>query len=157
MLATGVLQLINPLYPIVLTACSQVNGNHQILKKYISYYFFLIFLIILISSVVFLNFGESLIKFWLGHESNATSIFKLLKILLIGSALQAIYYVVSIIWVVSKQNQQFIFVNVTALILSNIYLPYAINQFGLYGASWNWSINATIGILFFVLSNKHAK
>ncbi len=148
-LAAGVLQLIYPLIQAVLPRAVQLRENPQALHLLSVKLLKSITLVVAAGGLGFVIGGQWLLNLWLGNTQAAETVFPLLAILLVGSALNAFYNVGYIYWVVHKKIRRILQVNAIALILSVLLIPPLVLWLGTIGAAFGWVV---INLIGFVLS-----
>ncbi|MDP1766801.1 MAG: oligosaccharide flippase family protein [Methylotenera sp.] len=147
-LATGVLQL---LYPIVNAATPHaVNLRHdaQALRKFNFKYAKIVTTIILIAGLIYYIVGFDFLSWWLKSPDIAKQVNALLSVLLIGTALNALYTIGYINWIVKGQFSKILQVNLISLVVSIISIPIMVAKFGMVGASLGWIAMNAVGFFF---------
>lgn len=147
-LATGVLQLLYPVVNVAIPYAVNLKDDVQALRRFNFKYAKLVSLMILSFATAFYVVGNDFLTLWLKNSSIALQVYDLLTILLIGTALNVLYTVGYINWIVKGQLTRVLQVNLISLLVSVVLIPIMVNRFGMVGASLGWiSINA-VGLFF---------
>ncbi|MFZ1388640.1 MAG: oligosaccharide flippase family protein [Thiolinea sp.] len=146
--AIGLLQLISPLFQAALPRAVQMKKegeltafNIKILK--------IILIIITFSIILFSIASETLLSMWIHDEEAELIVHPILKILLIGTALNAIYNIGYMNWLVRKRTDLILQVNIVSLIIAIVFTPIFIEWYGTIGAALSWLV---INLIGFILS-----
>lgn len=146
-LALGALQLISPIVQAVLPRAIQLRSNPAALRKLSVKLAGLIAAIVAFSALVFFSAGHRLLEFWLRNPAAVEVIYPILEVLLVGTALNALYNVGYINWIAHDKIQKVFQVNAFSLLLSLAFIPPMIAIHGSIGAAFGWSIMNLLGLL----------
>lgn len=156
-LAGGVLTLIYPIMQAVLPRAVLLRDDPSALLRLNFRYAGLVLLLVGAGALVFSLFAYDLIEVWLRNSAISAIVHSLLKVLLIGSALNALSTVGYINWIVKGCISRVLQVNAASLVLGLILIPLMIDKLGLIGAAVGWLTINGIGFLLsmeWLLSSK---
>ncbi len=143
-IAIGILQLISPLFQAALPRAIQLEKegklaafNIKLLK--------IVLLIIILSFSIFSIIGEKILMLWLNNEAAELVIHPILTILLIGTALNALYNIGYMNWLINKKTNRILQVNIFSLIIAIIFVPTLITWYGTVGAALGWLVINLVG------------
>jgi O-antigen/teichoic acid export membrane protein len=149
MVALGMLQLVYPLLQAVLPRAVQLRTEPIALRSLSIKLVWLIGLGVALAALIYITVGEWLLHVWLRNSQAVQTIYPILSILLVGTALNAFYNVGYINWIVHTKINRVFQVNALALVLSMILIPPLIAWQGTIGAAFGW---VAINFIGFVLS-----
>ena len=147
MIAGGVLQLIYPIIQAALPRMIKLKNNPQAVWIFNKKLFKLVAGIVLFGLCVYLFASYWLLSVWLKDEIAVKVIHPILGILLIGTALNALYNIGYINWITNESTGRIFWVNAASLILSVVLIPVFIGTQGVIGAAVGWFIINLIGFL----------
>lgn len=147
-LATGVLQLLYPVVNVAIPYAVNLRDDSQALRKFNFRYAKLVSLMILTFAAAFYAIGYDFLTLWLKSSSIALQVYELLTILLIGTALNVLYTIGYINWIVKGQLIRVLQVNLISLIVSVVSIPIMVTRFGMAGASLGWITINAVGLFF---------
>lgn len=147
--ALGSLQIIYPVTNAVLPYAVTISHNKDLLRKFNFLCFFFALIAILIAGLVFYFFGYDVLNVWLRNTLLSRQVDELLKFLLVGSALNVLYSIGYINWLIKDKFFKLFQVNLISLVASVILMPLLIVKYGLNGASLGWIL---INFTGFILS-----
>jgi len=147
--ATGVLQLIYPLIQAILPRVIQMRADAKALRTFNAKLFKLIVMMVGVGGVAFGISGKWMLQIWLGNKEVVETVYPVLVVLLLGSAMNAIYNIGYINWIAYGKVYRVVQVNAMALLLSVLLIPMLVNWQGPIGAAFGWLV---INLLGFVLS-----
>jgi len=147
--AAGLLQLIYPLIQAILPRAIQLRSDAVALRRLNLKMLRLIGAMVGVGGVVFSVAGEWLLHLWLRNAEVVAAVYPVLAILLIGTALNAIYNIGYINWIAHEKIHRVLQVNVLALALSVLLIPPLVSRQGIIGAAFGW---LSINLIGFVLS-----
>lgn len=147
-LATGVLQLLYPVVNVAIPYAVNLRNEKQALRIFNFRYAQLVSVMIIIFAAVYYTIGYDFLTWWLKSPNIAIQVYDLLTILLIGTALNALYTIGYINWIVKGQLTRVLQVNLISLIVSIISIPIMVARFGMVGASLGWITINAVGLLF---------
>lgn len=145
--ATGLLMLIYPLVQAVLPRAIQLRSEPTALRLLSLKLTGLIALVVVCGTLVFLFGGHRLLAMWLNNALAETTIYPLLAVLLVGTAMNAFYNVGYVNWLVHKNVRRVLQVNVLALVLAVTVIPPFVAWRGSMGATFGWLVINLIGLL----------
>lgn len=145
----GVLQLVYPLLQAILPRAVELRGDSFALRNLYVKTVRLIGMIIVVGALAFGMAGDRLLLFWLGNAQVVEAVYPVLTILLIGTALNAIYNIGYINWIAHEKIYRIFQVNALGLALSVALIPPLVKWQGTMGAAFGWVAMNLIG---FVLS-----
>lgn len=146
-LSLGILQLIAPLIQAVQPRAIQLQANPERLKKLYIKLILIIGAIILLGGGVFVGVGEWMLLVWLKNVHVVAYIYPIMAVLLLGTALNALYNVGYMDWIVHKNVRGIRNVNMLSLILSTLIIPVLVSSLGVVGAAFGWVAVNVIGLL----------
>ena len=147
--ATGLLQLVYPLMQAALPRAVQLRDDGLGLRR-LSVRLAGIFAFLLVGGGLgFAVLGKWVLALWLKDPVAVEFVYPILSLLLVGTALNALYNVGYMHWVVHEKTQRIMQVNALALLLSLLLIPPLVIAHGPIGAAFGW---LTINMIGFVLS-----
>ena len=147
--AVGILQLIYPLLQAILPRAVQVRDDPFALRSLYFKTFRLIGVMIVLGVLFFGIAGEWMLHFWLKNAPVVEAVYPVLKVLLVGTILNAIYNIGYINWIAHEKTYRILHVNALALVLSMALIPPLVTWQGTIGAAFGWLV---INLIGFVLS-----
>lgn len=148
-IAVGALQAIYPLVQAVLPRAILLRADPAALRALSIKLIWIVGTSVGLAALVFISVGHWLLKSWLKNPEAIEAVYPLLTVLLIGTALNAVYNVGYINWLVHDQIHRIFQVNAVALVLSVILIPQLVALQGSIGAAFGWLV---INLVGFVLS-----
>lgn len=145
--ALGVLQVIYPLTQAALPRATQLRNDAITLRRMYWKLYGWIGLIVAMGALTFIFFGKQLLLWWLKVPSVVSIVYPLMGLLLLGTALNALYNVGYMNWLVQKKVIRILQVNGGAFVLSIILIPLLVEHKGMIGAVFGWLIINSIGFL----------
>ena len=145
--AFGALQAIYPLANAALPKIVQLRDAPEALFKFNLKLVILIIGIVAVSTLVFSIFGRQLLAMWLDDSRVETIVYSPLVILLLGSAMNAIYSVGYMNWLADGRNLTILWVNGSGLVLALLLVPFLVSRYGLEGAASGWFAINLMGVL----------
>lgn len=146
-LSLGILQLIAPLIQAVQPRAIQLRASPEKLKQLYIKLILIIGVIILFGGGIFLGLGEWILLVWLKNVHVVAYIYPIMIVLLLGTALNALYNVGYLDWIVHKNVRGIRNVNILSLILSILIIPVLVSLLGVVGAAFGWVVVNVIGLL----------
>jgi len=147
-LAYGALQLSAPIIsavaPRLAISSTSQHGLDQMCKKLIVG----MLLAILVAGFAYILFGEHLVAHWLNDSATFERLKWTLRLLLIGTALNALYQVGYQRWIAQGETRLILRVNLVALMTAAVLTPMTISAFGIIGASAAWLSFNVVGLSF---------
>ena len=147
-LAAGVLQLIYPILNALTPYLVTHKDDASIVSRLNFRYAKILIFIIVILGVIYYIFGYAFLNWWLNNHTVASQVHNILSILLIGTALNSLYTIGYINWIVGGQFLKVLKVNLISLVVTAIFTPILILKYGLIGASFGWITMNLVGLLF---------
>lgn len=147
--AVGSLQLIYPLIQAVLPRAIQLRNDPVELRRLSIKLAGLMCTIIGLGAIAFAIAGMWFLKVWLRSPEVGAQVYPMLAVLLAGSAVNALYNVGYVNWLVNQEVRRVLQVNVLALLFSVILIPLFVTWQGAIGAAFGW---LAINLIGFVLS-----
>lgn len=145
--AIGMLQLIYPIMNTVLPRVIMLHKEPKTLRLFCAKLTAIVLLIIIAGGLVFYSFGFQLLNIWLNNSEAVSLIYLPLSILLLGTAMHAIWNVGYLVWLANGNTNKALLSNILALILSISITPILVVKFGLVGAAFGWLIMNVGGML----------
>ena len=152
--AAGLLQLVYPVMQAALPRAVQLRADAVALRRLSVRLFGVAGLLVVGGGLGYAVLGEWVLQVWLKSPSAVTAVHPVLSLLLVGTALNALYNVGYIHWVVHEKTHRVLQVNAMALLLSVIVSPPMVASHGTIGAAFGW---LAINLLGFVLSLEWVK
>lgn len=146
-LSIGALQLIYPIVNAAIPYAVDLKKKRSLTGFNIAYAK-IVLAIIIIFWLLFYFFGDFCLNLWLRDFYISTQIYGLLKFLLVGTALNALYTIGYINWIVEGRFDRVFQVNLISFILSIILMPILIVRYGMFGASLGWILINAVGLFF---------
>ncbi len=147
--ATGVLQLVYPMMQAALPRAVQLRADELGLRR-LSFRLSGMFALLMVGGGLgFAVLGKWVLALWLKDPAAVEFVYPILSLLLVGTALNALYNVGYMHWVVREKTQKIMQVNALALLLSLLLIPPLVTAYGPIGAAFGW---LTINMIGFVLS-----
>lgn len=147
MVSIGLLQTFTPIISAVLPKVVQLQTDTSALKKFNLKLLSIMFAIVSVVALLFATAGKWLLILWLRDVQVVAVIFPVLSLLLVGTAMNAIYSVGYVNWVAAGSSRKVLAVNFIALTLSIMLLPFFIERYQLIGAALGWLIINGVGLL----------
>ena len=147
--ATGLLQLVYPLMQAALPRAVQLRDDGLGLRRLSLRLAGIFALLVVGGGLSFALLGKWVLALWLKDPVAVEFVFPILSLLLVGTALNALYNVGYMHWVVHEKTQRIMQVNALALLLSLLLIPPLVIVYGSIGAAFGW---LTINMIGFVLS-----
>lgn len=147
-LATGVLQLIYPIMNAATPYAASLVSDAESLRRFNFKYAKIVALIILTLGFTYYFLGYIFLSFWLHNAEIVEQVYRILNVLLVGTALNALYTIGYLNWIVRGQFSKIFQVNLISLIISIVFIPVMINKLDMIGASAGWILINTIGLFF---------
>lgn len=148
MIAMGIIQLLYPVVNALIPYAVKYKDDAYGLRSFNLKYAAVVLVAILFFSLVFIFFGLTFLNLWLNNELAAHQIYLLLNWLLIGSALNALYTIGYINWLIKGQTFKIFKVNLITLIVTIGLTPVLVINYGLFGACFGWIALNAIGLSF---------
>lgn len=143
----GMLQAFTPVISAVLPKLVQLQGLPQSLKALNLKLMWIMLTIIGIVALMYGLAGELLLTLWLRDIQVVAIVFPVLSLLLVGTAMNAIYSIGYVNWVAAGESNKVLRVNAISLALSIALLPMLIAKYHLFGAAFGWLAINLIGML----------
>ena len=147
--ATGLLQLVYPLMQAALPRAVQLRDDGLGLRRLSVRLSGIFALLVVGGGLGFAVLGKWGLMLWLKDPVAVEFVYPILSLLLVGTALNALYNVGYMHWVVHEKTQRIMQVNALALLLSLLLIPPLVIAYGPIGAAFGW---LTINMIGFVLS-----
>ena len=147
--ATGVLQLVYPLMQAALPRAVQLRDDGLGLRQLSVRLSGIFALLVVGGGLGFALLGKWVLALWLKDPVAVEFVYPILSLLLAGTALNALYNVGYMHWVVHEKTQRIMQVNALALLLSLLLIPPLVTAYGPIGAAFGW---LSINMIGFVLS-----
>lgn len=145
--AIGALQLIYPIIQAVMPRAVQLRPSPDNLHRLYLKLFSLIAFIVVAGTIVFVVLGKTLLELWLRNIGAVETIYPILAILLVGTALNAFYNIGYINWIVHQKIRRVVQVNALSLVLSIFLTSLFVMWFGVIGAAFGWLAINLIGCI----------
>lgn len=143
MVALGMLQLVYPLFQALLPHAVQMRSDPIALRQLNLKAVGLIGLIGAAVATIYCTAGQWLLQIWLKRPQIVHEVQPIITVLLIGTALNAVYNIGYIQWIVHEQFKRILQVNLLGLLLSVLLIPPFVSRYGTIGAAASWvSVNA---------------
>ncbi len=147
--ASGLLQLVYPVMQAALPLAVQLRSDHLGLRR-LSFRLFGIFALMVVGGGLgFALLGQWALEIWLKSPIAVESVYPVLALLLVGTALNALYNVGYMHWIVHEKIRRVVQVNALALLLSLLVIPPLVSFYGPIGAAFGW---LAINLVGFILS-----
>lgn len=146
-LAAGAIQMIQPVVQAMAPKIMQNATNQNALNLLNVKLTGLIALIILCGAITFFGMGKPFLTLWLKNQSTAEQVYELLKLLLIGSSLNALYHVGYFNWLARGQAGRIFLINIVSLGICLASIPALVRSFGIVGATFGFIAMNLIGFL----------
>ncbi len=143
----GLLQTFTPLVSAALPRVVHLQGQTRDLKKLNLKLLGMMLVIVSVGALLFAIIGKWLLVLWLKDAHVVEIVFPVLSLLLVGTAMNAIYSVGYINWVAAGSSRKVLIVNAISLALSIMLLPIFIERYQLIGAAFGWLTINGIGML----------
>ncbi len=139
-----ILVLFYPITTAVFPAGTKYIGDRTEYKKFNLKYFGSLFamVILMIFFVIFLL--DDILKLWLNIDEITGKVLVITKILLIGTAFNALSQVGYSFWLNTKRTNRILIVNIISILIAIIVLPFTITKFGIIGATASWVLSNLI-------------
>ena len=147
--ATGLLQLVYPLTQAALPRAVQLRDDGSGLRRLSVRLVGIFALLVVGGGLGFAVLGKWALALWLKDPAAVEFVYPILSLLLVGTALNALYNVGYMHWVVREKTQKIMQVNALALLMSLLLIPPLVTAYGPIGAAFGW---LTINMIGFVLS-----
>ena len=147
--ATGLLQLVYPMMQAALPRAVQLRADELGLRRLSFRLSGMFALLVVGGGLGFAVLGKWVLALWLKDPAAVEFVYPILSLLLVGTALNALYNVGYMHWVVREKTQKIMQVNALALLLSLLLIPPLVIAYGPIGAAFGW---LTINMIGFVLS-----
>ncbi len=144
--AMGLLQLFSPIASAALPRIVQLQDQPQVQKRLNLKLFAVMLAIGSGAAVVFLFAGETVLNYWLRDKSVVDTILPVLSMLLVGTAMNAIYNVGYMNWLAAGATSKILKVNTISLGVAVIITPLFVAENGLLGASAAWLVINSVGM-----------
>jgi O-antigen/teichoic acid export membrane protein len=147
-LAYGPLQLTYPLLISVTPALAAVVADPA--RLHVLCIRLLQVVLIALAAAVFSYFmiGEWVVRLWLRNDTAFMEVRPVLRLLLVGTALNVVYQVSYQRWLVMGNTRQILAVNAISLVLAVTAAPALIAAWGTIGAAGGWIAINAVGVLF---------
>lgn len=147
--ATGLLQLVYPVMQAALPRAVQLRADGPGLRRLSLRLAGIFALMVIGGGLAFALLGEWALQAWLKNPVAVEAVHPILSLLLVGTALNALYNVGYMHWIVFEKLQRVLQVNALALLMSVLLIPPLISLYGPIGAAVGW---LTINFIGFALS-----
>lgn len=144
-LSVGVLQLIYPLVQTTLPSAMQLRDDGRSSRRLYTKLWWQISALVGVAGLVYAFFGEWMLQIWLRNPAAIDAVYPVVSVLLMGTALNALYNVGYLHWLVQGIVKPILLVNVLALILSVTFIPTLVTQWGILGGAFGWVSMNLIG------------
>jgi O-antigen/teichoic acid export membrane protein len=104
-------------------------------------------MMIAVGVLIFSLAGEWLLRYWLNDSQVVGTVFPILAVLLVGSALNAIYTIGYINWIAHEKIYRIFQVNTLGLALSVALIPPLVSWHGAIGAAFGWVAMNLVGFV----------
>ncbi len=145
--SVGVLQVFTPITSAWLPRVVQMHERRAALWKLNLRLLGAMLALVVAGALIFMLAGKEILALWLRNEAVVAVVFPVLSILLVGTAMNAIYSVGYMNWVVTRAHMKILTVNATGLVMSAALLPTLIAHFQLAGAALGWLIINLAGMM----------
>jgi O-antigen/teichoic acid export membrane protein len=146
-LAYGPLQLTFPLLTSVTPALAAAVSDHARLQTLCRRLLGGVFLSLIVAIICYFAIGEWLVSLWLRNRAVFVEVRPLLRLLLIGTALNVVYQVSYQRWLVMGNTRWILAVNAVSLIVAVTLTPAFIATWGTAGAAGGWIALNAVGVL----------
>nr|WP_315225889.1 oligosaccharide flippase family protein [uncultured Albidiferax sp.] len=147
-IAIGALQLVYPLIQAVMPKAIQLRLDPIGLRKLSIKLFWLFAAFVTSGGLLFAVVGNWLLNLWVRDAAAVAAIYPVLSVLLVGTAMNALYNVGYINWLVVGKVDRMLKVNLAALVLSVAIIPPLVGRLGMIGAAFGWLAINLIGLIF---------
>lgn len=145
--ALGMLQFVYPLIQALLPRAVQAGASPGRLRALELRLACGIAASIVVLAAGFVLAGENLLRMWIAQDGASEAIYPLLGVLLVGTALNALYNVGYVHWLVLGRSDRIFQVNVFTLACGLLLLPKLISEYGSLGAAFGWVLVNAIGLV----------
>jgi O-antigen/teichoic acid export membrane protein len=145
--SVGLLQAFTPITSAMLPRIVQLQKQPDELRKTNSRLLGMMLLVIFVGALLFVVAGRTVLTLWLKNEQVVAIVYPVLSLLLVGTAMNAVYSVGYLNWVAAGATRKILLVNGSALALSAVTLPTLIAHFHLMGAAFGWLIINCVGMV----------
>ena len=156
--AFGALQLVTPVMQACFPHIVRLHGDGAALLKFNRRIGFIFFLSIVLIAVLFSLVGRDVLIIWLHQHSIVDNVYPIMKILLIGTAMNVIYNIGYYNWLSNNSTRTIFMINLISLVLASIFTPLLVYYFGLRGGAFSWialnSLGATLTLKWFLYKKK---
>ena len=146
-LALGALYAVNPLTMATLPRAIQARDDPALLRRLSLRLLVMNGAVVLLALGIFVVAGEWLLMAWLRDAKAVDVIFPILSVMLIGTALNALYNVGYVNWLARGRMDRIFKVNLVALAISVVTIPVLVSRLGPIGAAFGWVAMNFIGLL----------
>lgn len=146
-LATGALQLISPIITAALPHATAFKDDALRLRLFNLKLLKLVLIMLTAGAAAYYFMGEWFLNVWLQDKLASTNVSHLLNYLLVGTALNCLYNIGYMNWIIRTDINKLLFVNITALLVSILTIPLLVDHYGLVGASIGWILMNLLGLL----------
>ena len=141
----GVLRLSYPVFTALLPRLVQLQSDAKFLLKINLRLILIIVSGLALGAVIFMLIGSEVLQFWLKNKTVADSVYPVLSLLLISSALNVLYNLGYTNWIAAGASKIILTINLVSFIFAIVITPIAIDRFGLFGAASALVIMNSIG------------
>ena len=145
--SVGVLQLLYPVIQAVWPGAVRSSGDAEATRRLQKRLYQLIFLAIGIIALVYAVAGHWLLGLWLHGTGLVNAVEPIVNVLLVGTALNALYNVGYLNWLAHGAAQTILRVNLLSFMVVIVVTPFAIQRWGAAGAALGWVCSAAVGLL----------
>jgi O-antigen/teichoic acid export membrane protein len=146
--AVGILQAIYPILNAGFPRIVQLGNDARLLFVFNMKLVMVIFSLVVFGGLVFTAFGRQILAVWLRDSRVEAIVYPPLVVLLLGTAMNAMYSVGYMNWLARGQNRIILLVNGLGLLLALLLIPYMVGRYGLTGAASGWLAINLMGVLF---------
>ncbi|BBE49690.1 Polysaccharide biosynthesis protein [Ferriphaselus amnicola] len=137
-IAIGVLQLIYPVMNAALPKVVNMRDDFEALRSFCAKLTVVVMLVVVVGGGIFYFMGVWLLERWLNNPVAVAYIYAPLSVLLIGTAMHAIWNIGYLVWLANGKANNALFSNAFTLVLSVVFSPALITRYGLVGAAFGW-------------------
>lgn len=146
-IALGVLQLIYPITQAVLPHMIHLRQSPGALWRFNIKLMVLLTSLVCAATVIFALFGHLLLEIWLKNSSTIAKVYPIIAVLLLGTAMNVLYNVGYLNWLVLGRMERVLQVNAISLTVAIALIPIFVASYGMIGAAFGWLTINGIGLL----------
>lgn len=145
-LAYGVLQLSYPLLTSVTPSLALAFSDQRRFEQLCGRLLRAVTYALLAATLLYALFGEQLVRVWLRNSATFLQVRPILRLLLLGTALNIVYQVSYQRWLIMGRTRSILLVNTLSLALAICLTPILVIAWGIFGAATSWIAINAIGV-----------